>query len=59
MLLRKCDTYIGMLLLPTFVLGKFVRPFAIIFLVDSSMTAVVMPVQQPVVCQEEGVFLGN
>ena len=35
-LLRKCDTYIGVLLLPTFVLGKFVRPFAITHLVDSS-----------------------
>ena len=46
-------------LLPTYVLGKIVRPFAIIFLVDCSMTTVVRLAQLPVVCQEEGVFLGN
>ena len=34
-------------------------PSSSLLLVDSSMTAVVRPVQLPVVCQEEGVFLWN
>ena len=52
------DTQIGTLL-PTYVMGKFIRPFAIIFLVDCSMTIVVSLAQLPEVCQEEEVFLGN